>query len=214
MEFVNFNENKIKIRRFGKNKKFSISNIEIYHLLLASVITSLTFLLLGSFYDFKLSEFLYKTIFVVPAFLLGFILHEFGHKFSAQHFGFLSEFRADLRTMLILLLVSPFISFIILSPGAVMVMGRANLKENGIISICGPLVNLGLIIISYLLLLIFPSTSFSIFLTYLIQINIILGIFNMLPFWVLDGKKVLAWSPLFYFLVLGIFLIFLFISFF
>ncbi len=27
------------------------------------------------------------------------------------------------------------------------------------------------------------------------QINMWLGLFNMIPFWLLDGKKIFAWDP-------------------
>ena len=50
----------------------------------------------------------------------GFLLHELAHKFTAQHFGYLAEYRANLMG-LGLAVVSAFAGFLIAAPGAVMI---------------------------------------------------------------------------------------------
>ena len=57
----------------------------------------------------------------------GFILHEMAHKFTALHFGYLAEYRANM-TGLFLAVVLSFAGFIFAAPGAVMIskIGRAH----------------------------------------------------------------------------------------
>jgi Zn-dependent protease len=96
--------------------------------------------------------------------------------------------------------------FTFLAPGAVMILGRyISKKQNGIISVAGPLTNLILAGIFYLLnIYAFSVGNNFLFLLSMIgvQVNAFLGIFNMLPFWILDGRKVFAWNKVVYFLVL------------
>ena len=68
-------------------------------------------------------------------------------------------------------------------------------KDSATISLAGPLSNFSLAIllsiILRLLLFNFPSTSFLInLLTYTIDINIVLGLFNLIPIHPLDGGKI------------------------
>ena len=50
----------------------------------------------------------------------GFLLHELAHKFTAQHFGYLAEYRANLWG-LGLAVASAFAGLLIAAPGAVMI---------------------------------------------------------------------------------------------
>lgn len=200
VEYVSLEKEKMpKLYHFGK---YSISPIEIKHLSFALIMTILTiFVFQNKSAIFDLAQ-VFSLNFVITFFIyfftigLGFVLHEFGHKLVAQHYGFISEFRADF-TMLIFMFVFALISpFIFLAPGAVMILGRPTIKQNGIISVAGPVVNLVLALIFILLAFILsPQNNTLSTIIYLgIFINAFLGIFNMLPFWVLDGKKVLKWN--------------------
>lgn len=123
----------------------------------------------------------------------GFVLHELAHRFVALKFGALAEFRAW-TTGLIFALITAFFGFLFAAPGAVYIF-KENLtaRENGIISIAGPLTNL---VIGFFFLGVALFSSGMIQTIFLIgsQINFYLGFFNMLPLFVLDGKKVFDWN--------------------
>lgn len=201
--------------------KYSFSLIEIKHLAFAMLMIILTIYvfqngaraLLDVFSSFDILKFFLIYVLTIG---LGFLLHELGHKLVAQHYGFISEFRADFQMLFFMFLLAVFSPLIFLAPGAVMILGRPTRKQNGIISVAGPVVNLVLAFIFLLVLILFsPSVNSLIFqISYLgIWINAFLGVFNMLPFWVLDGKKVLAWSKPIYFTVMGLLILFLVLSF-
>jgi Zn-dependent protease len=128
----------------------------------------------------------------------GFVLHELMHKFTAQRFGFWSEFRAN-YTMLVFSIILAYLTRIVFAaPGATLIYGRdITKKQNGIISATGPLINLGLAGI-YLVLNRSVGGVISQIGLYGFVINIWLSAFNLLPISVLDGKKVLAWGVLQY----------------
>ena len=115
------------------------------------------------------------------------------HKFTAQRFGFWSEFRADYRMLIFSVILAYIIHIVFAAPGATLIYGRdITKKQNGIISAAGPLLNLGLAGI-YLLVALYGGIIALIGL-YGFVINIWLSAFNLLPISVLDGKKVLAWG--------------------
>lgn len=120
---------------------------------------------------------------------LGFLLHELAHKLVAQHYHYSAEFRAN-NVMLLLAILTSFIGFIFAAPGAVMIKSYYIDKiKNGKISLAGPLTN---IILAFLFLLTMPFLG--LIATYGLLINSWLAIFNMIPIWNLDGRKVLNWS--------------------
>lgn len=135
---------------------------------------------------------------------LGFIGHELAHKFTAQRYGCWAEFRVwtwGLTMALIFALVSGG-RFIFAAPGAVYIVPIArqfgwgheiSRRENGLISLAGPMVNIGLAVIFLLLIGVGWFLEFS-FLGY--WINLWLAALNLLPFGPLDGRKVLSWNPL------------------
>ena len=123
---------------------------------------------------------------------LGFLLHGLSHKFMAQRFGCVAEFRAFDQMLWLALGLAAVVGFIFAAPGAVMISGMITRRENGIISLSGPVTN-------YVLALIFLGLSFVIpvgGIVWLIgfQINLWLGLFNMLPFGNFDGRKILYWN--------------------
>lgn len=151
-------------------------------------------------------------LFVVTFFLVmlvtvgaGFVLHELSHKFMAERHGYWAEFRVWPVT-LVLAVVSSLIGFLIAAPGATYIAG-ANItkEENGVISLAGPAVN-AVIAILFLPFLLLGITSvkgaFAVwfplgFIGYEgVFVNIWLGMFNLLPIWILDGAKVFRWNRL------------------
>ena len=140
----------------------------------------------------------------------GFLLHEMAHKFIAMRYGYWAEYRAN-RNGLILAVVMAFAGFIFAAPGAVMIrkpsppqdfylqdtVGREKLinqakREELWISLAGPLTNVVLAILFFLLLasgiaansLWYQAANFALF------INLVLAAFNLLPVGPLDGKKI------------------------
>jgi Zn-dependent protease len=132
-------------------------------------------------------------IFLISAFTVGvgFLLHELSHKFVAQRYGCVAEFRA-FDQMLLFAVALSFLGFIFAAPGAVMISGMITRRENGIISFAGPITNYILAMIFLGISLAFPQTGF-IFLRGF-QINLWLGLFNMIPFGNFDGIKIMHWN--------------------
>ena len=144
----------------------------------------------------------------------GFLLHEMAHKFVALHFGYFAEYRANMAG-LVVAIVMAFGGFLFAAPGGVMIsksnapqeiymqdtFGQEEQKsrekrEMLLISLAGPMTNIVLAILFFLLLVFLlvssesgsglwiQAANFAIF------INLTLAAFNMLPFGPLDGKKI------------------------
>lgn len=144
-----------------------------------------------------LSDFYAKFVLAALTVGIGFLLHEMGHKVVAQRYGCFAEFRS-FDNMLLLAIAMSFFGFIFAAPGAVMISGRVNSRKNGIISAAGPVVNL--VLASFFIFLYFvPLASMLKPISfYGFVINSWLALFNMIPFWLFDGYKILKWSKLAY----------------
>ncbi|HIH13138.1 TPA: metalloprotease [Candidatus Woesearchaeota archaeon] len=125
---------------------------------------------------------------------LGFLLHELSHKLVAQRYGCAAEFRAFDQMLFLALGLAFVIGFIFAAPGAVMISGMVTRKENGIISMAGPMMNFVLGLLFMGLTWVFPpwASLFSVG----FSINMWLGLFNMIPFGPLDGVKIFRWNTL------------------
>lgn len=137
---------------------------------------------------------------VVAAIAVGtaFLLHELAHKVLAQKYGCWAEFR-KFNLGLALAVVMSFFGFIIAAPGAVMISGVVSREQNGKISAVGPLTNIVLAILFFIVGVLLPQVTataplFTKIILYGFFINAWLALFNMIPFPPLDGSKVLAWS--------------------
>jgi Zn-dependent protease len=138
-------------------------------------------------------------VFAIIAFGPAFIIHELAHKFVARHYGCWAEFRADSAGLKTGVAIAFFVGFLFMAPGAVMVAGNVNRKQNGIISLAGPASNLILWLIGLPAFILFQEGSLGLVVFYWMVANSILGGFNMLPFGPLDGKKIKSWSePVFW----------------
>ena len=172
---------------------------ELVNLLLSVLLLGILFSFFGILGAPDLAEafryFLFVTFFVG----ISFALHELAHKFVAEKYGCISIYTIDPRAMLfsIILTFLSFGSIIFAAPGYVRILKTSRIgrsfaelsrEEIGKIAIAGPLANLILSILFAILL----KTSKIFF--YPFQINLFLGIFNLLPFPPLDGSKVLGWS--------------------
>ena len=163
-----------------------------------------------------------------------FLLHEIGHKLVAKKNGCWAEFRADPKGLQFGIAISFFLGFLFMAPGAVMVAGLVTRRQNGHIAVAGPLTNLGLFLIGiplwglilglsgahdYLaansrevferIYLVDGALIWQAMLAdaayFWLSANLLLGLFNMLPFGPLDGLKVKDWNEQAFFFVLLIF---------
>lgn len=143
-------------------------------------------------------------IFVMSVITVGaaFILHEMAHKFTAMKFGYNAAFRKDNGMLLMGVALAALVGIVFAAPGATVIYGQPGRemtkRENGIISAAGPVVNLvlgvaffGIIIAGFAV----QSVPVVIIGTMGLSVNGMIGFFNLLPISVLDGKKVFAWNP-------------------
>ena len=136
---------------------------------------------------------------------LAFVLHELGHKFMAERFGLWAEFRVWQIGLFFALIMAVFTlgSFIFAAPGATMIAPVRKTKNGfvlkkikispeamGKIGLAGPAVNIVLAITFMLLSL---ATGYKLF-GIGAWVNAWLGMFNLIPFSLLDGRKVWQWS--------------------
>ncbi len=132
----------------------------------------------------------------------GFIFHELAHKLVAQKYGFRAEFRLW-RMGLIIALASAVLTmgrFLFAAPGAVHIFAYTRPREQGIISLSGPVSNLALAGMFYFLSGL--GGIAGLIGIYGFQINLWLAAFNLLPIGPLDGRAVMSWSMPLWVLVL------------
>jgi len=161
-----------------------------------------------------------------------FLFHEIGHKLVAKKHGCWAEFRADPKGLQFGIVLSLLLGFLFMAPGAVMVAGLVTRRQNGHIAVAGPLTNFALFILGIPLWGVLlgltgafevanPSSLFQPSYVvdgalvwqamlidagvYWLSANLILGLFNMLPFGPLDGLKVKDWNDQVFFGVIGVF---------
>lgn len=213
-----------EIDPFDEPPRVRFSLTESLHLLASVVVLSVAFAMVlgarcnpdwgGSGFGFALDAtanipvlLAYAAAAVVPAF----IVHELAHKIVAQRKDMWAEFRVNPIGLTGGLVVTALTGFLFASPGAVEIVGRADDRDEGIISIVGPLVNVGLAAIFVLLDFLFPRVPIqglgtcgfgalgnNSFFLLIAELNLILALFNMLPIGPLDGRKVWRWSKLAY----------------
>ena len=175
---------------------------EAAHVVIASILI-LSLSISGFLFQFKDVPDLGMKILIIGflslMYLVGFLVHEFAHRQTAVHFGLQTKFR--LFTMGVLMTaVCIFLPVKMALPGAVVVLGLENInRETGLIKLAGPLSNLilgGVLFIVGLILSFFPSIIlWAYLLLTAANFNFMLGAFNMLPFGILDGDNIRKWNP-------------------
>jgi len=178
-----------------KQPSFSFSRTEIMHILIAmgALTIAFAFALAPSppFYNLE-----YVAANLPLAFLAiatAFFCHEMAHKYMGQKYGYWSEFRMFPQGLLLALFFGVFLGFVFAAPGAVQIYGQPTREESGKLAAAGPVTNLGIAAIGLLIWLNVAGLvgSIAFFIGY---INTFLGIFNLLPFGPLDGRKIMSWN--------------------
>lgn len=174
------------------------SEIEIEHLLKSWVAISLAFAIMLSKGDIISSNFTLMLLVSGLTVGVGFIAHELGHKLVAQRYHCFAEFRAS-NFMLVIAVLMSFLGFIFAAPGAVIISGYVTKERNGKISLAGPVVNL---ILAFVFMILYLTGTFVFAAKYGLMINAWLAVFNLIPILNFDGKKILAWNKLAYYITL------------
>lgn len=171
----------------------------------------------------KISVDMLALTFVIAVATVGvsFVLHELAHKFMAIRYGYWAEFRKNTQMLLIAVVIAVVTGIVFAAPGTTLIntAGRVmTKKERGMISASGPVTNLIFavpflaVMFAGIILCGAAATPFTVpgFLFYLgligFQVNAMLAFFNMLPIGPLDGKKIFAWHP-------GVFAVLIVVSF-
>lgn len=179
----------------GKQQSaMKFSSIEIKEIAKAWLAVSLIFGI--AFVGLSPSLFIAIPIALVTA-GIGFLLHEMAHKYVAQKYNCWAEFRANNSALLLGILIS-FTGFVLVAPGGVYIHG-ATAKQHGRIAFAGPMTNVLLAIIFYLLAGIMTAPLIAEVMKYGFRINALLGVFNMIPFPPFDGYSVWRWNKAAYF---------------
>jgi len=157
-------------------------------------------------------------IFGVAAITVGiaFVLHEMAHKFTAMRYGYYAEFRKDNVMLLMAVVLAALVHIVFAAPGATVIYaGGLTREQNGKISAAGPLTNLLLCIPFGAMVLATPFISgYSQVIGFIglmgLQINAMIATFNLLPISILDGKKVLAWNPAIFIVMIAVAIVILY----
>ncbi len=186
---------------------------EVREILLADavLIIAMSLFLSGGIFQVGSAKFEQTMLFFLPIAAIGvslsFILHELMHKFVAQRYGAIAGFRTSYQGLMITLVTGAF-GFLLGVPGATMIYAHTfTRKENGIVSLAGPLTNFvvfGVALALFFALAPVQGSYLAALLSFIIFISILLAFFNMLPLYPLDGSKVLAWNKPIYFITLGL----------
>lgn len=189
----------------------TLTEDEIRDLSLSTVGLGVAFTLLF-FGGENLDEFLFSWR-VIPAFLastllvaISFIPHEMAHRVTARSMNAYAEY-VMWTPGVMLAVLSSFLGVVFAAPGGVRMYTRSGerygltvpdleLKMIGYVAIVGPLINISLAVLFAFMSV--PITSLELYGVNLLvlgsRVNGYLAIFNLLPFYPMDGYKVLRWN--------------------
>lgn len=196
-------------KRRGSQHRFS--STEIKHLLISTILVILVSIsimgrpplgFVNGFFIIAqsvIAGYWWFPVAVIGLFLVSFMVHEFAHKFTAQHYGLWSEFRMTTQGYYLSAMAILF-SIPIFGTGVMYSAGTRSLREDGKINMAGPLSNAilaTLFVIAFLLEYAITGGTISVLrlvFTYAIQLNAVLAAFNMIPIPPFDGATVIKWN--------------------
>ena len=176
-----------------KNNFFKFSKKELIDLGKAWIAISFAFAIVIQGFSFT-TEFLSALLISSITVGLGFLLHELAHKFLAQKYGCIAEFRSNDKWLIIAIFMS-FLGFIFAAPGGVAIQGHIDKIRYGRISAAGIIANMVLALSFLILFILTPLRQIAF---YGLFINSLLAIFNLIPIWGFDGHKILKWNKKIY----------------
>ncbi len=169
-----------------------------------------------TFFDTNLIQLGYGwSIFLLSGFYaIAFLFHELGHRQVAKHYGMQTKFRLLTLGMVLTIFslitgtLTLFFNTIpiptLALPGAVVVLGMDKVdRKSGVCKVAGPFVNLILGAILLIISFLVPIAPLNLFLGVAASLNYTLGLFNMIPIGILDGKTILKWNKKVYLLIFG-----------
>ena len=180
-----------------KKGLFYFSPQEKKDLIISWLTLSLAFALMINPVFFNITNLLISFPIALIAVGTGFVLHELAHREAAKYYGFHSEYRAWYQGLILAvgLAIITQGSFIFAAPGATYFFAeKVSIKQNGIISISGPLTNLVLGLLLMMIATFFEGDFLNTVFSLAGQINFFFALFNLLPILMLDGSKVFAWN--------------------
>jgi Zn-dependent protease len=140
---------------------------------------------------------------------VGFIGHELAHKFMAMRFGYYAAYQIWPLGLLMALILSMG-GFIFAALGAVQIFARGSLfgrrislAEQGIISLAGPTFNIVLAVAFMGLAGIYGDALYGELFAMGAYINSLIALFNCLPVFILDGRKIFAWDKMMWAVAIG-----------
>ena len=192
----------IENMRYATTVPKRFSQIELRDIAVSILALSLAFLLMFRSTDFVTAYFKYYLgdlwaagMFgmMVLIVVLSFFTHELGHKFTAQRMGLWSEYRMFPMGLIVAVLMSMF-GFLFAAPGVVYIRGYVDAEQDGKISMAGPATNIVLALVGLAFALAFNGQAIVVPFYLLFILNASLALFNLLPFGILDGAKILRWN--------------------
>ncbi len=181
---------------FQRQQRIRWSHQEVKHIGIAAALVlgiGVSIGLYSNFFGGFYTEWTWDMMAVFAVFMtVSFLTHEIAHKVYAQRAGMWAEFRLTTWGA-VLTLVSVFLPFKMISPGAMMIGGTPpNAKDYLKISIAGVVTNMVYAVVFLGLGFAFISSPYAAVLLFSAYINAFMAIFNLLPFGILDGYKVFS----------------------
>lgn len=192
----------IENMRYATTVPKRFSQIELRDIAVSILALSLAFLLMfrstefvTAYFKFYLGDLWAAGMFgmMVLIVVLSFFTHELGHKFTAQRMGLWSEYRMFPMGLIIAVLMSMF-GFLFAAPGVVYIRGFVDTEQDGKISMAGPATNIVLAVVGLALAMALNGQPLMVPFYLLFILNASLALFNLLPFGILDGAKILRWN--------------------
>ncbi|MDR2700647.1 MAG: hypothetical protein LBC12_07640 [Nitrososphaerota archaeon] len=123
--------------------------------------------------------------------MVSFLVHELAHKITAQKRGLWAEFRLTTWGA-VLTFASVFLPFKMIAPGAMMISGTTDKKSILKISIAGPITNIILALVFFVLSFALQPINlwYSLGIAFVGYINAFMAVFNLIPFGPFDGFKI------------------------